>query len=159
MIGEIFGNIEAGILMEAGAARALGKLKNLRRASDAVDDLEPSCVRLNKEIGDAASDAIAMRYPFALREVPFKTIGGPRIQDVVPLGTGRRVAIESKVGETALSGRIRQEVARDWWLLRQNQVDEIIWEFTPSPITRKGGPQPALLETLQRLGIKVRVNK
>ena len=40
MIGEIFGNIEAGILMEAGAARALGKLKSLRRADDVLGGID-----------------------------------------------------------------------------------------------------------------------
>jgi RHS repeat-associated protein len=114
-------------------------------------------VQLNKAIGDATADAIASRYPVALREVPFETIGGTRISDVVPLD-GSNIAIESKVGVTSLDSRIRQELARDWWLRRQGQVSTQ-WEFTPSPITGKGGPTPALLEKLQKLGIPYKINE
>jgi hypothetical protein len=47
---------------------------------------------------------------------------------------------------------VRQELARDWWLVRQGQLDNVIWEFTPSPITGNVGPSPALLEEIQKLG-------
>lgn len=48
--------------------------------SIAADSTAPlSGVQLNKAIGDATSDAIASRYPAALREVPFQTVGGTRI--------------------------------------------------------------------------------
>jgi len=67
-------------------------------------------VQLNKAIGDATADAIASRYPLALREVPMTTIGGVRRVDVLTLGE-RHLAIESKVGLTGLDSRIRQELA------------------------------------------------
>jgi len=109
-------------------------------------------VQLNKAIGDATADAIASRYPLALREVPMTTVGGVRRVDVLTLGE-RHLAIESKVGLTGLDSRIRQELARDWWLRRTGKVDDVIWEFTPSPITGQGGATPALLDKLNKLGI------
>jgi len=114
-------------------------------------------VQLNKVIGDTTSDAIASRYPAALREVPFDTVGGTRISDVVPLD-GSNIAIESKVGLTSLDSRIRQELARDWWLARQGQVNTM-WEFTPSPITGEVGPTSALLQKLQKLQIPYKINQ
>lgn len=90
--------------------------------------------------------------------MPFDTVGGKRIADVVTIG-GKNVAIESKVGVTSLDSRIRQELARDWWLKRQGQVDDVMWEFTPSPITGQGGPSAALLEKLRKLGVGVKINE
>jgi hypothetical protein len=57
-----------------------------------------SGIKLNKVVGDTIADVIAARYPAALREVPFNTVGGVRVVDIVTIG-GHRLAIESKVGE------------------------------------------------------------
>lgn len=148
----------AGPLVEASV---LSKAPALRFVDDfaAARGTELTGIQLNKAIGDATSDAIAARFPFALREVPFDTVGGRRIADVVTLG-GRNIAIESKVGRTVLSdSRVRQELARDWWIKRQGKVDDVVWEFTPSPITGKGGPDAALQQMLEKLGFGVRINQ
>jgi len=63
---------------------------------------------------------------------------------VVKVGD-KLVAIESKVGRADLTARVRQELARDWWLRRQGQVDRVVWEFTPSEVTGAGGPTAPLL--------------
>ena len=56
--------------------------------------------------------------------------GGLRRVDVLD-GT---TAIESKVGRTGLTTRVRQELARDVKMLRSGQVDRVQWEFSPSAI-------------------------
>ena len=95
-----------------------------------------------------------------MTERAFTTIGGARRVDVLKIGD-ELVAIESKVGRTGLGdkwSRVRQELARDWWVRRQGQVDRVIWEFTPSGATGFGGPTAQLLEKLQQLGFEVRIN-
>lgn len=67
------------------------------------------------------------------------------------------LGIESKVGKTYLDSRIRQELARDWWLLRQRQLDRVRWEFSPNELGELG-PSAPLLQKLQKLGIEVRIN-
>ena len=51
--------------------------------------------------------------------------------------------------------RVRQELARDWWLVRQGRLDGVTWEFTPSPITGQVGPSAALLQKIQKLGLGI----
>jgi len=88
------------------------------------------------------------------------TVGGKRVLDVYVVGQAETLGIESKVGLTSLnSTRIRQELVRDWLILRQKQVDKIIWEFTPSPITGEVGPDAALQRMLDKLGIQTKINK
>lgn len=124
--------------------------------SHAAENIPARGIQLNKAIGDATADAIAARYPFALREVPLNTIYGPRRVDVLTLGE-RNLAIESKVGRTLLSNKdVRRELARDFWLKRSGKVDDVIWEFTPSPITGKSGPDAALQQMLDKLGFGIR---
>lgn len=114
-------------------------------------------VQANKAAGDAIRDVIAAREAPALTEQVFNTVGGVRRIDVLKLGD-ELVGIESKVGRTALDSRVRQELARDWWLKRQGKVDRVIWEFTPSEVTGVGGPRAPLLQKLQKLGFDVRIN-
>jgi hypothetical protein len=114
-------------------------------------------VQANKLAGDAVRDLIAAREAPALTEQVFTTVGGVRRIDVLKVGD-ELVGIESKVGRTALDSRVRQELARDWWLRRQGQVDRIRWEFTPSSATGAGGPTEPLLQKLQKLGFDVRIN-
>ena len=70
-----------------------------------------------------------------------------------------RVGIESKVDRTSLRQAIRQELARDWWLLRTKKVDRIIWEFSRSPTTGEIGPNAPLLRKLRSLGFEIRINE
>lgn len=157
-----YGMFQFATLAEAGPEKFAAKavVKNAPEiAAKVASKTGETGVQLNKIIGDQTADAIASRYQFALREVPFETVGGRRVADVLPIGVSKKIAIESKVGAQRLTGRNRQEIARDWWLVRQKQVDGVIWEFTPSPITGDVGPDPLLLETLERLKIGVRINQ
>jgi len=115
-------------------------------------------VQMNKAAGDAVRDLIALREAPALTEQVFRTVGGVRRLDVLKLGD-KLIGIESKVGRMGLKAPIRQELARDWWLLRQGQVDHIIWEFSPSPRTGLSGPNTALFEKIQQLGFEMRINQ
>jgi hypothetical protein len=114
-------------------------------------------IQANKLAGDKVRDAIALREAPAVIEHPFVTLGGVRVADVVKLGD-EIVEIESKVGRTSLTPRVRQELARDWWLRRQGQVDRVVWEFSPSDVTGKVGPTPQLAEKLKKLEFDVRTN-
>ncbi|MBS0171756.1 MAG: thrombospondin type 3 repeat-containing protein [Nitrospira sp.] len=114
-------------------------------------------VQVNRASGDAIRDAIAEREAPALTEQSLRTVGGIRRVDVLKLGD-ELVAIESKVGKTALTSRVRQEMARDWWLLRQKQVQRVVWEFSRSEVTEKVGPTKSLLEKLRKLGFDVVIN-
>ena len=119
-------------------------------------------VGANKAAGDAIRDLIAAREAPALIEQSFNTVGGARRVDVLKLAD-ETLAIESKVGRTSLGvsgsgSRVRQELARDWWLRKQGQVSGVRWEFTPSGVTGEVGPTAPLLEKLNKLGFEVRIN-
>lgn len=88
------------------------------------------------------------------------TVGGERRLDVLvePPVTPDRLSIESKVGRTDLRDRERQELARDWWLLRQGQVDRVRWEFSPSDVTGEVGPSDALRKKIEKLGFDIQIN-
>jgi RHS repeat-associated protein len=109
-----------------------------------------SGVQANKVAGDAARDVIAARTG-GIIEQNFRVTGGLRRVDVL-VGTA---AIESKVGKTSLSGRVRQELARDVKLLRSGQVDRVRWEFSTSGVTGKGGPTGPLRRKLEKFGIDI----
>jgi RHS repeat-associated protein len=120
----------------------------------------------NKVAGDTVRDAIAGREAPALIEQEFKTLGGARRIDVLKIVddlsvlriNAETVAIESKVGRTALTPRVRQELARDWWLLRQGKVNKVVWEFSPSDVTGEVGPTRPLQEMIDKLGFESRIN-
>jgi hypothetical protein len=98
-----------------------------------------SGIGANKLAGDSMRNVIAAREAPALIEQSFSTVGGVRRVDILKLGK-QTLAIESKVGITALDSRVRQELARDWWLSRQGQVGGVRWEFSPSRVTGEVGP-------------------
>jgi hypothetical protein len=108
--------------------------------------------------GDAVRDMIAAREAPTLIEQLFTTVGGVRRVDVLKLGDELPFSIESKVGRTSLGSRERQELARDWWLLRQNRVSGVRWEFSPSGVNGGVGPSPALQQKLNKLGFETRIN-
>ncbi len=131
--------------------------RNYSAASNPNDFAAETGVQANKLAGDAMRDVIALREAPALREVSLETVGGIRRTDVLKLGD-EVVGIESKVGRTALDSRVRQELARDWWLRRQGVLDRVQWEFSPSQVTGEVGPTRQLADKLQKLGFDVRVN-
>ena len=63
------------------------------------------------------------------------------------------MAHEAKVGYTCLSKRIRIQIEKDAWLLKQRRVDEVVWHFYRSDITGKIGASKPLLELLEKNGI------
>jgi hypothetical protein len=77
----------------------------------------------------------------------------PRI-DVLKQG-GVRIGIESKVGRTSLTARVKQELARDWWLRRQGKLDDVWWEFSRSTATGKARPTPELADKLRKLAFRI----
>lgn len=107
-------------------------------------------VQANKAAGDAVRDVIAARTGGVV-EQNFRVTGGLRRVDVLA-GT---TAIESKVGKTSLTSRVKQELARDVKLLRSGQVDRVQWEFSPSDVTGKSGPTAPLRQKLEKFGIDI----
>lgn len=103
-------------------------------------------------------DVIAAREAPALIEQSFTTVGGVRRVDVLKLTDELPFSIESKVGRTSLGSRERQELARDWWLVRQGRVSGVRWEYSPSTVNGGVGPSPALQQKLNKLGFETRIN-
>jgi len=131
-----------------------------------ADDLSPhfpakATIATNKAAGDWVSDMIALREAPSLREQTFSTIFGSRRVDVLKQA-GLVTGIESKVGLTGLDSRVRQELAKDWLLLRRGSarggLDEVVWEFTRSDITGKIGPSAPLEAMLKKLGFRIVIN-
>ncbi|WP_235786973.1 hypothetical protein [Yersinia nurmii] len=110
-----------------------------------------SQVQRNKAVGDGVRDAIALERGTTRIEQNFRVTGGLRRMDVVAGTTG----IESKVGRTGLTSRVRQELARDLKILRSGQLDRIEWVFTKSPTTGKIGPTKALEAILNKYEIPI----
>jgi len=152
-----------------GKKKALSRLNDSDTVKPATEpNLDPTDVgpgsaantgvQANKAAGDAMRDIIAKREAPALTEVNLWTDAGRlRRADVLKLGD-EVVEIESKVGRTGLTSRTRQELARDWWLKRQNKVDDVWWEFSQSDVTDKLGPTRTLQEKLDKLGFRTIIN-
>jgi hypothetical protein len=146
----------SGVTTKVGLRQAIGAGSILRTIPPLPVEHAPlPQVQINRRIGNAASDAIALREA-GIREGYFETVGGVRMVDVVSLAD-EVIAIESKVGRTSLHSRVRQELARDWWLLRQGQVDKVVWEFSPNAAGELG-PTGPLKQMLENLGIETRIN-
>ncbi|WP_175580981.1 RHS repeat domain-containing protein [Marivivens donghaensis] len=139
-----------------GADDAADLAQQGTRRVDSATDAGASQVQRNKRVGDDARDRILAREG-GDPEVNFKTIGGYRRVDV--LANGGRKAFESKVGRTSLGKRERQELARDIRLLRNDKLDEVVWEFSRSPTTGKVGPTGPLRDALERNGITIKINE
>ena len=151
-VGEVIGAL-TGVGVVAWAAKAAYKAFKSGKAVDKIKEIfnrKKSTVEANQAAGDAARDAIAARTG-GQTEVNFRVTGGLRRVDVLD-GT---TAIESKVGRTSLTKRVRQELARDVKMLRSGQVDKVQWEFTRSQVTGKIGPTGPLRQKLQKFGIEI----
>lgn len=92
------------------------------------------------------------------------TYGGSQ-QAYFPTSTGGRyidnlvdgIAMESKVGRTSLSSRVRNQIAKDVELMNTpgSGVDEIEWHFFTSPTTGNNGPTGPLRTALVDAGINI----
>ncbi|HEJ9660220.1 TPA: hypothetical protein ACKRFJ_000889 [Proteus mirabilis] len=116
-----------------------------------------STVQKNKQVGDGVRDDIARELGTTRIEENFRVTGGLRRMDVVHSDIRGDIGIESKVGRTGLTSRVRQELARDIKILRRNdpELDVIEWHFTRSPTTGKIGPTARLEEKLNKYGIPI----
>ena len=121
------------------------------RAARAASNFGKPLVQRNKTIGDKVRDMIAKERGTTLIEQNYRVTGGLKRIDVVDGVTG----IESKVGRTGLTTRVRQEVARDIKILRSEQLDKIEWVFTRSSTTGKIGPTKPLEDLLNKHGIPI----
>ena len=121
------------------------------RAARAASNFGKPLVQRNKTIGDKVRDMIAKERGTTLIEQNYRVTGGLKRIDVVDGVTG----IESKVGRTGLTTRVRQEVARDIKILRSEQLDQIEWVFTRSSTTGKIGPTKPLEDLLNKHGIPI----
>ena len=121
------------------------------RAARVTSNFGKPLVQGNKTIGDKVRDIIAKERGTTLIEQNYRVTGGLRRIDVVDGVTG----IESKVGRTGITARVRQEVARDIKILRSGQLDQIEWVFTRSPTTGKIGPTKPLEDLLNKHGIPI----
>lgn len=131
-------------------AASVKKISRVAQIVQGSKKVTKSTVQANKAAGDAARDAIAARTGGVI-EQNFRVTGGLRRVDVVD-GT---TAIESKVGRTGLTKRVRQELARDVKMLRSGQVDRVQWEFSRSGVTGKSGPTGPLRQKLEKFGIDI----
>ena len=111
-------------------------------------------VGANRAAGNAARDLIAEREAPALIEQNLRTAGGLRRLDVLK-EADELIGIESKVGRTGLTARVRQELARDVKLMRSGQLDKVRWEFWKSARTGQGGPSAPLRQMLEKFGVEI----
>ncbi|PRB02298.1 hypothetical protein CQ044_15510 [Microbacterium sp. MYb64] len=107
-------------------------------------------IKTNKINGDAARDAVAARYPGSRIEQTRPTDLGFRRIDVL---SPARIAIEVKSGYTSLSSDVRKQIAKDVMLRSSNEVKDVQWMFTKSPITGRSGPSGPLQQALKDANI------
>jgi hypothetical protein len=154
-------NVARGTL-ERAIRRIAPELKEIRAVKTVREALALRRARIqavrrltrNKATGDAARDRIAATIPDSHVEVQLDTALGRRVVDV--LTTDGR-AIESKVGRTGATRRIREQVAKDVELrrLQPGRVRDVEWHFATSPSTGRVGPTPALERLLRKNHIKI----
>jgi hypothetical protein len=106
-----------------------------------------SLVRANRAIGLKAERFL--RNTFGGKPASFLTSQGRRFVDNLVRG----VAQESKVGRTALTRRVRQQVRKDAELLSTRRVDAVEWHFSRG--TSGIGPTQPLREVLENTGIRI----
>lgn len=140
-----FGAIWTGFAT-GGLARGLG-LGAARATTGVVNE---AGIAANQAAGNAARDVIAASHPGSEIEQTFNTALGARRVDVV---TQNLVGIESKVGRTSLTGTTSAQIAKDVWLLQNNELANIQWVFTRSAVTGKVGPTGPLARALGAAGI------
>ncbi len=127
---------------------------DLRDADKAVDKAKdatkPSNIGPNRRAGDDARDRLRDRHPIAKVEQTERTPFGRRRIDIL---TSDRIAIESKVGRTSLTKVIKEQIAKDKWLLENEKVEEVQWVFSRSAVTGKSGPTESLQDALDKADI------
>jgi hypothetical protein len=135
------------------AAKVLKEVPDLQNALDEVIPV----IRQNKLNGDAFRDAVALAERAVDKlvkiEQSLRTSSGLRRHDVVieTVSSGRKVAIETKIGYIANTPFIKEELAKDLEILAAGTggIKSVTWRFGISPTTGKGGPSKPLLAALR----------
>lgn len=98
----------------------------------------------------------------AFMEQPWPCLVSQIAIQQTPYNLNRRLnyesrAIESKVGRTSASKQTRRQVAKDAEILNDatTNVNKVVWEFTPGPVTGNGGPTGPLRKLLEDSGIDI----
>ncbi|GLI27912.1 hypothetical protein ARHIZOSPH14_21540 [Agromyces rhizosphaerae] len=104
----------------------------------------------NAAAGNTARDSIAAANSGSRIEQSLSTAFGARRIDVLTRGG---VGIESKVGRTYLTSATRSQIAKDSWLLQNEEVAGIHWVFSRSAATGRIGPSGPLADALRNAGI------
>ncbi len=93
----------------------------------------------------------AMGSVQAAAQRTFSTPFGSRIADA--FNVGKRLLGESKYGYQSLSQFMKNEIAKDSYLMQQGYKVE--WHFYWSQVSNSGGPSGPLRQALQAAGIKI----
>lgn len=121
-----------------------------------LDDLVDSGIPIYQR-GISGEEMLAKKYP-GEPHVYFNTIKygfkGGRYVDQLSNG----VAYEAKVGYTCLSNRVKIQIQKDAYLLKNEEVKGVVWEFYKSDITGRIGATQSLLNYLEQNGIKYNIN-
>jgi hypothetical protein len=120
-----------------------------------------SQVQRNYQAGKAAEAEIISQFPEGTAEPQHFPLPNPPFNDgrfVDVLVEEEGLAIESKVGRTGANKRIREQIAKDKWILENStKVSVIEWQFRRSGQTGKVGPTPKLERALNEAGIMWKV--
>ncbi len=104
------------------------------------------------ERGKTGEQALAAAHPGESQKY-FQTfvngVKGGRYVDQFSNG----VAYEAKVGYTCLSQRIKTQILKDVYLMKNGDVSSVVWEFYRSDITGRVGASKELLQFLTEHGI------
>lgn len=130
---------------------------DLSDGNSSLDDLIDSNIPIY-ERGKTGEEALKFAHPGESQKY-FQTyvngVKGGRYVDQY----SQRVAYEAKVGYTCLSNRIKTQVLKDAYLLADNQVKGVVWEFYRSEITGRVGATQSLLDYLTAHGIEYIIHK
>lgn len=116
-----------------------------------LDDLVDASIPIYKR-GQTGEQALAISHPGESQKY-FQTlvngVKGGRYIDQYSNG----VAYEAKVGYTCLSQRIKTQILKDAYLMKNGDVTAVVWEFFRSDITGRVGASKELLNFLTENGI------
>ncbi|WP_435749049.1 hypothetical protein [Microbacterium sp. PMB16] len=110
----------------------------------------PTTLQKNYITGNAFRDRVAAGIPDSkIEQVRTSALGVRRIDVLTP----DRIAIETKVGYTTLSGSTALQVRKDAALITEGTINAAKWYFTASPSTGLSGPSGPLANYLTQNGI------
>lgn len=125
--------------------------KDLEDGDSCLDDLADKGIPIYKR-GISGEEALAEKVGGVSQYYMRTAVNGVEGGRYIDQFAGN-VAHEAKVGYTCLSKRIRIQIEKDAWLLKQRRVKGVVWHFFRSDITGKVGASKPLLELLKKNGI------